>query len=164
MVIVVMGVAGSGKSRIGQSLADALGWQFADADSLHPAANVEKMSHGHPLTDEDRLPWLEKVHSVMSSWIATGTGGVMACSALKQSYRDILAADSEDQVKFAYLKGSFELFQNRLNNRKNHFMKSDMLESQFKTLEAPQDALVVDAAQSPEQIIQELVTQAKALF
>jgi carbohydrate kinase (thermoresistant glucokinase family) len=157
-----MGVAGCGKTVIGSSLASALNWEFVDADSLHPAANVEKMSQGHPLTDEDRWPWLERVAKVIDEWISRGENGVIACSALKQIYRDVLLKQHADKIKFAYLKGSFELFDERLKLRSQHFMKSNMLESQFATLEEPVSALVVVAGLPVPEIVAQLVKQVRS--
>ncbi len=153
MVLVVMGVAGSGKTVVGASLARALAWQFADADTFHSAANVEKMSHGKPLTDEDRWPWLESVAHAIDAWLSEGANGIMACSALKQSYRDVLSRNHPEQIKVVYLKGSYQLFEDRLSHRQDHFMKSNMLKSQFAALEEPADAIVVDAALPVDKIV-----------
>ncbi len=135
-VLIVMGVSGSGKSTIGALLASRLGWVFADADQFHPPANIEKMSKGIPLTDEDRWPWLE----AMAAWIdetrhAKGHG-VIACSALKRSYRDVLIGDRRD-VRLVYLKGEEALIAGRMAERHGHFMPGSLLQSQFKTLEEP---------------------------
>lgn len=154
MVIVVMGVAGSGKSTISTLLAQQLGWEFADADVYHPAANVEKMRNGIPLTDADRAPWLDALHSVIIDWIKQGTSAVLACSALKHAYRDKLRVDP--QVRVVYLKGSVELLARRLLERPGHYMKKEMLESQLATLEEPEDAVVVNATRTPEEIVQEI--------
>jgi gluconokinase len=161
MVIVVMGVSGCGKSVIGQGIADSLGWQFKDADSLHSAANVEKMSHGHPLNDADRLPWLQSVADVIAHWIENKEQGVIACSSLKEEYRKLLIGEHEGQVKFAYLKGTYDLFEKRMELRKHHFMKADMLKSQFETLEEPHDAIVVDASLPVATIISQLTERVK---
>jgi gluconokinase len=161
MIVVVMGVSGCGKSLIGQGLADSLGWEFKDADSLHSAANVEKMSHGHPLTDADRLPWLRSVADVISHWIEHNEQGVIACSSLKEEYRKLLIGKHEGEVKFAYLKGSYELFEKRMELRQHHFMKADMLKSQFATLEEPHDAFVVDASLPVATIVSQLTADVK---
>jgi gluconokinase len=163
MVIVVMGVAGSGKSVIGSAVARALNWEFADADDLHPAANVEKMRKGEPLRDEDRWPWLEKVAAVMEGWIASGKSGVVACSSLKESYRDRLRDGDSKAVRFAYLKGTYDLFEKRLRQRQNHFMKSNMLVSQMVTLEEPTgaDAIIVSADQPVETIVEQICSRAR---
>jgi len=157
MIVIVMGTTGSGKTTIGTLLSKRLGWQFVDADAFHPPANVEKMKHGIPLTDADREPWLKALHDKIVEWTAEKRNVVLACSALKQSYRDELRASSE--VKFVYLKGSYELFSQRVFARKGHFAKQDLLASQFATLEEPTDAIIVDAAPSPEQIVSEVRRQ-----
>lgn len=151
-VIVVMGVAGSGKTTIGTLLAATLGWQFRDADSFHPVANVEKMSQGIALTDADRLPWLEVLQSAIATWLRTHEATVLACSALKGDYRQILGQGS-DRVKWVYLKGSPALIRQRLQQRQGHYMKADLLLSQFDTLEEPAHALWVDIGQSPTEIV-----------
>jgi gluconokinase len=154
MILIMMGTTGSGKTTIGTLLAKRLGWQFVDADDFHPPANVEKMRHGIPLTDADREPWLKALHDKIVEWSADRRNVVLACSALKQNYRDELRATSD--VKFVYLKGSYELFSQRVLARKGHFAKQDLLTSQFATLEEPTDAMVVDAAQSPEDMVTEV--------
>jgi gluconokinase len=154
MIVIVMGTTGSGKTTVGSLLANRMGWLFADGDDFHPSANVEKMKHGIPLTDEDRMPWLKTLHDQIVQWIAEGRDAVLACSALKQSYRDELKAGPE--VKFVYLKGSYELFSTRVLGRKGHFAKQDLIASQFATLEEPADAITVDARPSPEGIVEEI--------
>ena len=154
MIVIVMGTTASGKTTIGSLLAQRLGWEFVDADDFHPAANVEKMKHGIPLTDADREPWLKALHDKIVQWSAEGRNVVLACSALKQSYRDELRASRD--VKFVYLKGSYELFSQRVLARKGHFAKQDLLASQFATLEEPTDAITVDATPSPEEIVSEV--------
>src|ERR1700720_1636308 len=153
MIVIVMGTTGSGKTTIGTLLAKRLGWEFVDADDFHPAANVVKMKHGTPLTDEDREPWLKVLHDKIVEWNAEKRSVVLACSALRQSYRDELRAGPD--VKFVYLKGSYELFSQRVLARKGHFAKQDLLTSQFATLEEPADAITVDSAHSPEEIVSE---------
>ena len=154
MVIVVMGVSGSGKTTVGSLLAQQLGWEFADADDYHPAANIEKMRDGIPLTDADRLPWLERLRSLIAGWITTGTGAVLACSALKQNYRERLRVG--EPVRFVYLKASAEVLSQRLLERHGHYMKRQMLESQLATLEEPGDAIVVNANATPENMVREI--------
>ena len=153
MFLIVMGVSGCGKSTIGKSLAELLGWPFYDGDDFHPAENVTKMSQGIPLTDEDRAGWLAALADLIRSSLAQGKPGVLACSALKQKYRDQLCLDPA-QVKFIYLKGSYELIKARMLARPGHYMKPGMLDSQFATLEEPQNALTVDISQSPQQILE----------
>jgi gluconokinase len=154
MIVIVMGTTGSGKTTIGSLLAKRMGWEFGDADDFHPPANVEKMKHGIPLTDADRMPWLKALHDKIVGWIAEPRNAVLACSALKQSYRDELKAGPE--VKFVYLKGSYELFSTRVLARKGHFAKQDLIASQFAALEEPKDAITVDATLLPEAIVAEV--------
>jgi gluconokinase len=152
-----MGPAGSGKTTVGELLAAQLSWEFADGDDFHPPANIEKMSHGIPLTDEDRLPWLQSIREAMQQWLAQGKGAVVACSALKRSYRDLLGVDSNARdIKLVYLKGTYGLLLERLHSRKGHYMKEQMLASQLADLEEPTDALAVDIAKSPEEIVSEV--------
>ena len=157
MIVIVMGTTASGKTTIGSLLAERLGREFVDGDDFHPAANVEKMKHGIPLTDADREPWLRALHDKIVQWSAEERDVVLACSALKQSYRDELRATRD--VRFVYLKGSYELFSQRVLARKGHFAKQDLLASQFAALEEPTDAITVDAAPSPEQIVGEVRAQ-----
>jgi gluconokinase len=152
MVVVLMGVAGSGKTTVGRLLAERTGATFYDADDFHPPANVEKMRGGVPLTDEDRLPWLEALRSLIASCLERGVRAVLACSALKEEYRERLLVD--ERVKFVYLKGDYELIEQRLKNRSGHFMKREMLDSQFDTLEEPRHALHVEAAARPDEIVE----------
>lgn len=153
MFLIVMGVSGCGKSTIGKSLAELLGWPFYDGDDFHPAENVAKMSQGIPLNDEDRAGWLAALADLIRGSLSQGKPGVLACSALKQKYRDQLCVDPA-QVKFIYLKGSYELIKARMLARPGHYMKPGMLDSQFATLEEPQNALTVDIGQSPQQILE----------
>jgi gluconokinase len=157
MIVIIMGTTASGKTTIGGMLAKRLGWGFVDGDDFHPFTNVEKMEHGIPLTDADREPWLKALHDKIVEWNAEGCNVVLACSALKQSYRDELRAGSG--VKFVYLKGSYELFSKRVLARKGHFAKQDLLVSQFATLEEPADAITVDAGPAPEEIVEEVRKQ-----
>ena len=155
MIVIVMGVAGSGKTTIGRRLAEALGWQFREGDDLHPPANLQKMAAGAPLTDADRLPWLAELRRLIERCLAAGDDAVIACSALKASYREILAGGL-DGVRFVHLAGSPELIRERLAHRPGHFMKAGMLDSQLADLEPPEDALTVDVAGSPEEIVAEI--------
>jgi gluconokinase len=151
--IVVMGVSGCGKSFIGDRLAQALGGTFADADDFHPPANIEKMANGIPLTDADRWPWLDILREQIVSHRIRTAFYVLACSALKHSYRDRLRGDdSQEILNFVYLKGSKELILQRMEQR-DHFMPSALLDSQFNTLEEPQDAIDVEMALSPDDIV-----------
>lgn len=152
-----MGTAGSGKTTVGELLASQLSWEFADGDDFHPSANIEKMSRGIPLTDEDRLPWLQSIRDAMQQWQAQGKSVVVACSALKRSYRNMLGVDSNAKdIKLVYLKGSYDLLLARLHSRPGHYMKEQMLASQLADLEEPTDALTIDVAESPEQIVSEI--------
>ena len=154
MIIVVMGVTGSGKTTVGQLLAARLGFLFADADDFHSAANKEKMHKGIPLTDADRLPWLAAMHGQIAKWVASKQNAILACSALKQSYREQLWNGAE--AKFVYLKGSYELIAQRLRSRKGHFADEHILAGQFADLEEPTDATVVDISATPEEIVAEI--------
>jgi gluconokinase len=151
MFILVMGVAGSGKTTVGKALSDALGWAFYDADDFHSPENVRKMASGVPLNDEDRHPWLERLHGLIVERTDQGENGVLACSALKQKYRTILSADSD--VEVVYLKAQPDLIRSRLDRRRGHYMPPQLIESQFRDLEEPQAAWVVDAACSTEQAV-----------
>ncbi len=151
MVVVVMGVSGSGKSTVGSQLALQLGWEFADADDYHSSTSVEKMRNGIPLTDADREPWLNQMRSLIAQWIKQGNSAVLACSALKQEYRERLRG--ADDVRFVYLKASRHVLSQRLLQRRDHYMKESMLDSQLITLEEPSDAIAVDAGSKPENIV-----------
>jgi gluconokinase len=159
MIIVVMGVTGSGKTTIGSMLAERLGFAFADADDFHSAANKEKMHKGIPLTDADRQPWLAAMHDQIAKWIASNQNAVLACSALKNSYRRQLWEGPEAQ--FVYLRGSYELIAERLRQRKGHFADEHILAGQFADLEEPPDAISVDIAPPPEKIVAEISRRLK---
>ncbi len=154
MIIIVMGVSGSGKTTIGQKLAQQLGLQFHDADDYHPKANVEKMASGIPLDDNDRLPWLQALAGLLTIWEMQG-GAVLACSALKESYRVRLQKEV-GTVRWVYLSGTKEQLTTRLNERKGHYFDPSLLASQFDTLEEPEYGIHIDIAHSPQQIIDEL--------
>jgi gluconokinase len=154
MIVIVMGVVGAGKTTVGRLLAEQLNWEFADADDFHPQSNVEKIRNGHPLTDEDRWPWLERLHTAILQWIAEARNVVLACSALKRSYRERLEAGPE--VRFVYLKGSPELIAERLRARHGHFANQQILASQFADLEVPESAVSVEISATPQQIVAEI--------
>jgi gluconokinase len=149
-----MGVSGSGKTTIGQILAESLDWEFQDADNYHSVENIEKMRHGIPLNDIDRIPWLQSLQIAITNWLKGNSNIVLACSALKASYRQYLVLSSD--VKIVYLYGSFELIKARLQKRKNHFMNVEMLASQFASLEEPDNVIRIDISQSPQVIIQDI--------
>ena len=151
-----MGVAGAGKTTIGRCLADELDWQFSDGDDFHPAANIEKMRQGHALTHADRQPWLERIHAAIVDRISRDQPAVLACSILKARYRAIVEAGCDKHLRLVYLKGSMKLFRERVAYRVDHFMRLELLESQFAILEEPADALVIDAALPPAEIIRQI--------
>ena len=158
--IVVMGVSGAGKSTVGQIVAARLGCPFRDADSFHPKANIEKMSRGEPLSDEDRWPWLNAIAAWIAEHRAAGTTCVVTCSALKRAYRDIVTNGQSADVRLVYLKGDFDLIEARLRARKGHFMPPGLLKSQFDALEEPaadEHAITVSIDAVPEEIAARLV-------
>ena len=155
---IVMGVSGCGKSVVGKALAQSLGWDFFDADDFHPPANVAKMASGIPLDDSDRAPWLNALHDLISSSLRADHPAVLACSALKEIYRQRLM-DGNNGVRLVYLKGSYDLIWSRMIARAGHFMKPSMLQSQFNTLEEPADAIIVDIALSVEEIVKKILAE-----
>ncbi|TVZ59122.1 6-phosphogluconate dehydrogenase/gluconokinase [Flavobacteriaceae bacterium MAR_2010_105] len=157
-MIVIMGVSGCGKTTIGEQLAQALALPFYDADDFHPPSNIDKMKHNIALTDTDREPWLLTLANHMSDWENHG-GAVLSCSALKESYRALLG--SKSNITWVYLKGSFDLIHSRLKNRKDHYMTSELLQSQFDTLEEPDYGIHIAIDQSPEQIIATILSKLK---
>ena len=161
MVIVVMGVSGAGKTTVGRLLAEAFGAEFAEGDEFHPPENVEKMRRGVPLDDDDRIPWLASLSLQIGAWLEEGRPVVLACSALRQSYRDLLAA-GRPGVHFVYLKGSEPLIRGRLELRHGHYMPPSLLPSQLAALEEPEDAIVADVSGTPEQIAALIRAQIKA--
>jgi gluconokinase len=152
MIVVLVGVSGSGKTTLGKLLAQRLGCEFLDGDDFHPAANVARMAAGTPLTDEDRWPWLERLNALLRERRDT----VLACSALKQAYRERLAEGLE-RCEVVHLKGSFELIRARLEERRHRYMPASLLESQFATLEPPARAIEVDVAQAPERCVEAIL-------
>jgi gluconokinase len=157
MVVMIMGVVGAGKTTIGKLLAQRMGWEFVDADRFHSAESVEKIRQGMALTDADRGPWLKALREAVCKWIAEKRNVVLACSALKQSYRDELVLGPE--VKVVYLKGNYEVIYQRLRARHGHFATEQILASQFATLEEPRDSITVDVNRTPEEIIDEIQRQ-----
>ena len=154
MIITVMGVTGSGKTTVGSLLAKRLGWEFADADDFHSAANKDKMHRGIPLTDADRIQWLAAIHDYLALAASEHRNIVLGCSALKQSYREQLFQGLD--VRLVYLKGSYELIDRRLEQRKGHFADDHILAAQFADLQEPTDAIVVDISGEPAQIVDEI--------
>ncbi len=153
MVLVLIGVSGSGKTTVGQLLAHGLDWKFYEGDDYHPEANRQKMSEGLALNDADRAPWLDAIRALIRSILDRNENAVISCSALKQAYRDLLAMDGG---QFVYLKGERWLIAARIRNRKGHFFDPGLLTSQFHILDEPHDALVVDASESPATIVREI--------
>ena len=158
-IVIVMGVSGSGKTTVAVMLAGALGVDFLEGDDLHPRSNVEKMKSGTPLTDADRLPWLQAIARQIDDWRSQGKSGVVTCSALKRAYRHILIGERLE-VRLVYLRGSYELIHQRMAARHEHFMPVGLLQSQFATLEEPgadERPIVVDVAGSPPDIVAEII-------
>lgn len=152
MVVILMGVSGCGKTTVGERLARDLGWRFYDGDEFHPQANIDKMARGIPLNDDDREPWLNILQKLINNHLREGRSAVVACSALKERYRNILLKDN-DEARFVYLKGDYDLILERMDERMGHYMKSGLLMSQFQTLEEPEDAISIDISQEPQRII-----------
>jgi gluconokinase len=154
--VILMGVAGSGKTAAGVQVAQKLGWIFLDADNFHPAANIEKMKHGIPLNDEDRAPWLQRLHDELQHQIAEGHSVILACSALKESYRKVLR-DEVSPPTFVYLDVDLQTIRDRLQHRTEHFFPKELMQSQFATLEKPQDAIIVDARKPLEEVVEQVI-------
>jgi gluconokinase len=159
MIVVIMGVSGSGKTTVGRLLAQCLEWTYHEGDDFHSADNVEKMSKGIALTDEDRTPWLASIKKVIDESCEYGLDAVIACSALRSKYRSYLA-DRVSEIHFVYLKGDISIIRERMKFRERHYMGVDMLESQFASLEEPADAIVVDIRESPEDIVSHIEREA----
>jgi carbohydrate kinase (thermoresistant glucokinase family) len=156
VILILIGPMGCGKTLIGKMVAAKLGWPFYDGDDFHPRANVEKMRAGSPLTDEDRRSWLERLHEEIQNWLSRGTNAILACSALKQAYRDALGVN-QMTVKTVYLKGSYELLRSRIEERRHPYMNKDLLKSQMETMEEPRDGLTVDVSATPDAIVDTIV-------
>ena len=157
MVVIIFGVSGAGKTTLGKLLARELGWAFYEADNLHSPANVEKMHASIPLTDEDRWPWLESLRELVKRSLAAGENAILACSALKKTYRDCLQVGAD--VRFVYLRGGYELIANQLRHRRGHFMSPALLQSQFTDLEEPrpvEGAIVIELGRSPNELVEEI--------
>ena len=155
--IIFMGVSGCGKTTIGKMTANALGVPYYEGDDYHPQDNVEKMSQGIPLNDDNRAGWLQRLADLLQQKLAESESGILSCSALKQKYRDQLRMDPE-KVHFIYLKGSYELIKERMEKRRNHYMPADLLRSQFETLEEPDDIFTIEIEQSPEEILAQVMS------
>ncbi|MEG9488102.1 gluconokinase [Mannheimia indoligenes] len=164
---ILMGVSSTGKTSVGTAVAQKLGLKLIDGDDLHPRANIVKMASGTPLNDDDRRPWLERINDAAFSLEQKSEKGIIVCSALKKKYRDQIRAGNAD-VKFLFLNGSFELVLERMKQRKGHFMKPEMLQSQFNTLEIPQadepDVLFIDIDGSFEEVVERCVEAIKPLL
>lgn len=159
IVVVIMGVSGSGKTTVAAMMAGRPHWRFEEGDKLHPAANIAKMSRGIALTDEDRMPWLRTNAAVTASWIAEGQSGIVACSALKRAYRQIVIGGNP-AVRLVYLRRSRELIMRRMAGRHGHFMPASLLDSQFETFEEPmpeERAIIISIDRTPEEIVSEIV-------
>lgn len=161
--IIIMGVAGSGKTRVGQSLAGKLGWLFLEGDRYHSRENIAKMEAGQPLTDRDRLPWLITLQGLIRDHLERGNSLVLACSALKESYREVLAEGLSELI-FVHLRGDYELIFSRLTSREGHYMKAEMLQSQFDSLEPPQQAVVVDIDQTLASVTAEILEKLRQSY
>lgn len=155
MIVVLMGVAGSGKTTVGILLATRLGWRFIEADDFHSPEEIQHMVAGRPLSDDERQPWLDRLRRVLADCVARGENAVLACSALKESYRRQLTIDAES-VRFVYLKADPAVVRQRVRNRSAHFFKENLLDSQYATLEEPSDALTIDAGDEPERLVQRI--------
>jgi gluconokinase len=157
MVIIIFGVSGAGKTTVGKLLARELSWRFIEADDFHPAANIEKMRSGHPLTDEDRWPWLDCLRKQIDRSLSAGENAVLACSALKRAYRNRLRVN--DEIRFVFLRGDYALIEKQLCSRHGHFMNAALLRSQFDDLEEPEsdeNVLTIELGRTPEEIVERI--------
>ena len=152
MVIILMGVSGVGKTTVGHLLAQDLGWPFFEGDDFHPRSNVVKMAQGIALTDEDRWPWLDRIREQIGTLVASGQNAVIACSALRQTYREHLL-EGLQEIVLVYLKANHSLIRSRLAQRQDHFMNADLLDSQFRTLEEPEGVITIEAVLEPLEIV-----------
>jgi gluconokinase len=160
VIVIVFGVSGAGKTTIGKLLAGQLGWQFYEADDFHPRANIEKMRSRRALTDEDRWPWLERLREQITRSITAKENAVLACSALKRAYRDLLRVS--DDVKFVFLRGDYALVAEQLRHRRGHFMNPELLRSQFADLEQPEpdeDVLTTELGRTPQELVEDIKTK-----
>jgi carbohydrate kinase (thermoresistant glucokinase family) len=159
IALVLMGVTGSGKSTVGQMLSERLDWPFLDGDDFHPQKNVEKMAQGTPLTDDDRKPWLQRLADELGTHLDAGTSCLLACSALRASYRHLLVGDRPQDIRFVHLNGSAELIGSRLRDRVHRYMPPSLLQSQFDTLETPEQALTISIDATPGQIVERILRE-----
>jgi gluconokinase len=157
---IVMGVSGSGKTSVGKALAAKLGWDFFDADDFHPPDNITKMARGLPLTDDDRAPWLTSLHDLISSHLKENRPGVLACSALKEQYRQILFAGNQG-VQLVFLKGDYDVILKRMTSRPGHYMRPELLKSQFEALDEPSNGIVIDASLAIDIIVNQILDNLK---
>lgn len=161
MFYIIMGVSGSGKSTIAKLLSDRLDCKFYDADDFHPSTNIDKMNRGIALTDSDRQPWLAKLQQLISNTLKNNQQGILACSALKAEYRQILQ-NNQPHVIFIYLRGDYDCIQSRIQQRQGHFMSAALLRSQFDILEEPKDAIIVDVSLEPKAIVEQILNKIRA--
>ena len=162
MTVIIFGVSGAGKTTVGKLLSRQLGWRFVEADDFHPAANIEKMRSGHPLTDGDRWPWLDRLRRQIEQLLSARENVVLACSALKRVYRDRLRVN--DEVKFVFLRGDYALVEKQMRSRHGHFMNTALLQSQFDDLEEPQpdeNVLTIELGRTPEEIVERIEAKLK---
>jgi gluconokinase len=157
VIVIIFGVSGAGKTTVGKLLARELGWRFIEADDFHPSGNIQKMRSGHPLTDKDRWPWLERLRQQIQRSLSTGENAILACSALKRAYRDRLRVSNE--TKFVFLRGDYVLVEKQLRSRHGHFMNAKLLRSQFADLEEPkpdEDVLTIELRRKPQELVEEI--------
>lgn len=162
MIVILMGVSGSGKTTIGKRLSEGLGWAFFEGDEFHPQSNIAKMGKGIPLSDKDRQPWLNALKELTRQLIHKEESAVIACSALKEAYRQFLQHENKE-VCFVYLKGDYELIEKRLEERSNHYMKAGLLSSQFADLQEPEEVITVDIRKDPEEIVRSIQEELRRL-